>query len=601
MGKRLANRIEALYAAPRGRWLLSALMAALCVVLTYAFFDVTFLNNDDTNIMYALAGYRTGAPYPTHRFINVLLGLFISGLYTALPAVPWWAAYQLGMLLLSLTVIGACVLKTAHHSGVSPWPALVLAVILYLGAFVYAVAWMTFTLTAGMLGTAAVALLLSLDESDAARTKRLGVSGAILLLLLCFFTRNSSGYSMLCFIGAAALYRLVSARKGARRRVIAVSAVGAALVMLAVFVNGLGVSYYNPSRYGAFEAARGHFIDYPHAAYADDPAFFDEMGWDETIYDLADNLCYIDPAVDAETMERAAGYRLDADKGVTQRLSDTLAYGIDFFRGSGATEYMLVLVVLMWLVAPICYSTNRRGRLALFIACATAAGAFLICFYLCYKGRFPVRTFMLVAIPTTVVEALLSLKLYGLNERRFLKLSVWRTLFTQKSYRQRKAFYAVAAVLSLLAVCWSLTKTQIALFSYDKSQRVAESAAVEEYVMAHPDNVYITDVTSVENLAAFTTYPDAKPTNLIDWGGTSMPSGWKTAQIAINGFTALSADMFARDNVYFITERDGDKLRLLNAYLEKHAGARGYVQTDEIAGAIVVYRFGFVPGGEARP
>lgn len=601
MEKRTLRNTGILNAAWR-RWLVAALFAAVCVLLTHLVYHATFLNNDDTNIMYALAGYRSGAPYPAHRFINVLLGLLISGLYRLLPAVPWWAAYQIAMLLLSLTVINACLLKLCVHNGVPFLPSCLLLAALYAGVFVYTVVWTTFTLTAAMLGTAGVALLLSQDEAHDTRAERVASAmGAIALLTACFLTRNSSGYCMLCFYGAAMLYRWLSACGQPRGRLAAGAAVGLALVAVVVVINSIGISYYNPVGYRDFETARGHFIDYPHAAYADDPAFYEAMGWDETVYALADNLCFIDPVVNAETMEAASMRQTDVEKSLVTRVRDTLDYGIAFFRGSGASEYMLVIVALLFLFTLLCYGRGAGGRTELVMACLVAAGAFLLCFYLCYAGRFPVRTFMLIAIPTALTEAVFMVRVYGENGRRFFRPDTWRAMFASNTFHRRRRIYALCAAVACVCLAWSLVKTQIALFSYDKTRLTGESAAVEEYVIAHPENIYLTDVTSVENIALFTVYPDenARPVNLIDWGGTGMCSGWKTAQLAVNGLAALTPDIFLRDNVYFITATDNDKLPLLDAYLREHADGAGYVATDTITGTLNVYRFYF--DGEAQP
>ena len=58
-----------------GRMLVSALLTLALVGLTAALFPITFLTNDDTSIMYTLAGYFTGNPYPIHGFISLPLGL----------------------------------------------------------------------------------------------------------------------------------------------------------------------------------------------------------------------------------------------------------------------------------------------------------------------------------------------------------------------------------------------------------------------------------------------------------------------------------------------------------------------------------------------
>lgn len=589
----MARGLKHAYASRGGRWLLAAMLACCCMGASLLLVRTTFLNNDDANIMYALAGYRTGTPYPTHRFIHVLLGLSIRSLYTALPGVPWWSVYQLFMLFVSLTVLGACMQKSAFYAGLPLWTPLALTALLYATMVCYTVSWIAFTLTAGMLGTAACALLLALDWTHDGRAARVETAlGALLLLLLCFFTRNSSGCSMLCFVGAAGFYQWLKAPKGKRVTVVATALAFAAAVGIVVSVNNWGIKRYNPPEYPAFEAARGHFIDYPHAAYEEDPAFFAQLGWDKTIYDLADNLCYLDPAVNADTMEAVAQHPADAEAGGLQRVAGAFAFGERYFRGSGVSQYMLVIPVLLTLALAGLFWLCRRigsGKAEAGVGLAVALGAFLLCFYLCYTGRFPVRTFMLIAIPTATVQTMLLIHMWG--ETRKNQENCEECGITKPKIGH--IIPIMGALLALAAIAWSVGMTAQTLLGYDKNGLVRQNAAAEAYAMAHPQNVYLTDVTSIENIGAFTVYPVKKPVNLVDWGGTGMHSGWKDSQLAQNGLVPFTGAMFQKENVYFMTAAQSDKLHLLDAYLRSHDSFCGYSAVEDVPGGdgLVVYRF----------
>ncbi|MEG1755969.1 MAG: hypothetical protein RRZ24_02050 [Clostridia bacterium] len=579
------HRYRSVISGTGGRWATSALLAALCMLLTFALYRTTFLNNDDTNIMYAIAGYRTGQPFPTHRFINVALGWLIYRLYGALPAIPWWAVYQIAMLWLSTTVIFSSIRKICQRAKIEDWVAVVALVLLYGTMLVYTVAWVAFTLTAAMLGTAAMSLVFALDwETDARATQWWTAAGSLVLLVLCFFTRNSSGYSMLCFVGAAVFYQFLKTRGRRRAAVCCYAAVAGGLVAGAVLLNHVGIVRLNAPNYVSFEEARGEFIDFPHITYEDDPAFFAKIGWDKTIYDLADNRCYIDECINADTMMAVVSAQLQQQPGVGARLTDALNYGIKYFRGSGVSQYMLVVPVLLLLLATWIFLRGKKGGTELLVCCAVAAGSFILCFYLCVIGRFPVRTFMLIAIPAAVAEALLTAQLYRLDEKGcVLEKRIFRAV--------RVVLYSVGGMMLL----WSIIMTQRALLAYDKSEQVEQNAAAEQYVIAHSENLYITDVTSLENIALFTVYPDEneRPVNLVDWGGTGMYSGWKQKQLQTNGLERLSGEIFRGDNVYFVTAASSDRLDILYAYLVKHMGATGYDRTDLITGDIGVYHFLF--------
>ena len=58
-----------------GRFVVCGLLAALLLALIRTPWPVTFLNNDDTNIMRALSGDYSGVPTASHPFINVVLSV----------------------------------------------------------------------------------------------------------------------------------------------------------------------------------------------------------------------------------------------------------------------------------------------------------------------------------------------------------------------------------------------------------------------------------------------------------------------------------------------------------------------------------------------
>ena len=578
------------------RWLFSAALSAALLAATLLVTKATYLNNDDTNILYVLAGYRTGAPYPAHRFVNILLTAPVYALYRLAPAVPWWTVWHVFALWLSLTVLCASLGRIGAGVGCRRWLSYAAFTLLYLAGYVYAVYTVSFTLTAGLLGAAGAALLLSLDGRRDGKAARFFVCvGSAGLLFLCVLMRRSSGVCAACFYGAALLYRLLrDGRDGGARAVrrTLLCAGGAALAFaVALTSDALGVRLTNPADYPAFDAARGHFVDYPHATYDDDPAFYAALGWDGTVYDLADSFCYLDPAVTAESMEAAVAHASPAGAGETgfsDKLKAAFVRGEQFFRGSGVSQRLLALPAALTLLCALLYAwakakaeaKAKRNGAALLCALATAAGAFLLCAYLCYTGRFPVRTFQLIALLAASVLAPCCLLLYVPGG--------------QGGRGRKRAWRLIAAGALGLCLLWSAVGGVRAALTYDKTAVVAKNDAAERYAAAHKENVYITDVSSIENLSLYTVWGEDAPTNLVDWGGTSMHAGWKDAQLSQNGLLPFTGDVFRRENVYFLTERDGKYLDMLFAYLSAHAGASGYTLTDTVDGDIAVYRFEFI-------
>lgn len=566
-----------------GRMLTSALLTLALVGLTAALFPITFLTNDDTSIMYALAGYYTGSPYPVHGFIGLPLGYLTSALYSVLPGVPWWPVLQLLAVGASAWVVFLAILG----EGRQPLFSLGLSLTLYATVFVYAVARLSFTLTACMLGTAGVVHLLSADTRDHIGVKRMrGIyASSLALMALCFLFRNSTGYSLACFWAAAVVYHALNdsfypekpEKKRALLRLGGYALTGGVLFLALVLLNGWAYTNLNPTEYAAFEAARGEYMDFPHVTYEEDPEFFASIGWDEETYDLVEQFCFLDENVTAEALNAIVEHTQTEETGILAQLSGALAYGESFFRGNGPAEYMLVFPVLLALWSLVWFFREKRRAIDVLIVAGLALGAFALCFYLCMKQRLIVRSFQVIAVPMAAACAPLALRIRAANP-------------PQRKHAAKTALRGALIVLTLLAVCWSVTKSWLWLGTYDPAELNANVRTVEAYAMEHSDNAYIYAPRTLKNYEAFKTYPDEKPTNLIDWGDTGMYSGWKTLQIEQNGIESFSAEMFRQDNVFLIGKTDASDLQTLLGYLQKHDGASGLETLDTIGTDYAVFR-----------
>ncbi len=566
-----------------GRMLVSALLTLVLVGLTATLFPVTFLTNDDTNIMYTLAGYFTGNPYPIHGFISLPLGYLTSFLYTITPGIPWWPVLQLLAVSVSLWVIFFSILG----EGRQPLFALSASVLLYATVFVYAVARLSFTMTACLLGTAGVVRLLSTDTRYEIKPKRMrGVYvSSLVLMALCFLFRNSTGYSLACFWVAAVVYHALNDviylqkpdKKKTTLRLGGYALSGVVLFLALVLLNGWANTNLNPPEYAAFESARGQYMDFPHVRYEEDPAFFTTIGWDEETYDLVEWSCYLDDQVTADALNAIVEHTQTEQPRVSEQLLGALAYGETFFRGNGTAEYMLVFPVLLVLWSLVWFFRGRKRTVDALIVLGLAFGAFVLCFFLCIKERLIVRSFQVIAIPMAASCVPLALRIRAENSPR-------------KKRALKKILRMGLIALSVTALGWSVAKSWLWLGTYDPSELNANVRGVETYVMEHSENAYLYAPWSLKNYEAFKVYPDEKPTNLIDWGDTGMYSGWKTLQIEQNGIESFTMNMFRQDNVLLLGNAEASDLQVLLRYLKKHNGASGLEAIDVIDVNYTVYR-----------
>lgn len=572
----------------RGRMFFSACLTLLFVGLTAALLRITFLTNDDASIMYTFAGYFTGDPYPIHGFVNLPLGGLTSLLYMMLPQVPWWPVLELLCVAISIWVIFYTLWDIGKANGVSHAAMIIILTLLYALVLVYPVARLSFTMTACMLGTAGVLRLFALDVDAAAGEPRalLVLLESLALMISCFLFRNSTGFSMLCFWAAGVVYLALrigfcwapELKRLNLKRLGVYTLVGVAVFSALIWLNGWSNQNMNPDGYAAFEEARGEFFDFPHVSYDEDPAFYASLGWDKETYDLVSNACFIDPNVTEASLRAIVAHgAADAPQGLGERLKGALAYGETFFRTNGAAQYQLVVPVITALATAFYFLRGRKRWVELLIAVGLALGAFALCLYLCLVQRLILRAFQVIAVPTAVLLLPLLLRIRG--ENAALPPKRWGR------------WIGIAIVLlSLFGLSWSATKTVLWFHSYQPEKQIANMRTAEDYAMEHSKDVYIIQPTFIYNNEAFKSYPDQKPTNIIDWGDTGMHSGWKTRQLEVNGLNALTPEIFSRENVYLMGTKDAKELQVLVDYLIKDAGAVGISLVDTFGDGYAIYK-----------
>jgi hypothetical protein len=402
--------------------------------------------------MYVFAGYCTGSPYPIHGFVNLPLGYLTSFLYMILPGVPWWPVLELLAVSASIWIVFVSFLETGHALQISPLFVLALNVVLYATTFVYALARLSFTLTACLLGAAGVVRLLSADSANPLerRNMRGAYVSSLALMALCFLFRNSTGYSLVCFWAAAIVYHALNfaciqdrpERRRAFSRLAGYALSGAILFLSLILLNGWAYQKLNPPEYAAFEDARGRYLDFPHVTYDGDPAFFASIGWDQETYALVGQLCYLDEHVTAETLDAVASYSTGGSRSLLARLGDALGYGELFFRGNGAAEYMLVLPVVLVLWTFVWFLGGKKRWPEALVVAGVALGSFALCFYLCIKQRLIVRSFQVIAVPASLACAPLALRVRAANDARPKRVI-------------GKVLRGGLIVLTLLALSWS--------------------------------------------------------------------------------------------------------------------------------------------------
>ena len=572
----MKRALSRLYQSAWGRVLLAGVLTALALLAFSQVQQITYLTNDDNAIAFTLAGYHTGAPSPYALFINCILGYAVSGLYTALPGVAWWAVLQMAAIYASCAAIGAVLLREgARHEQPMLLPlALYAAFLLLFGLQPFVE--LTYTVTAALLGAAGAALVLTAaGEARASKRVLLDTLGAV-AVVLAFLYREETGYAALCFFAASCAFRAINAflcggeRK--RRALVRVLILFGAVMLLcfgALLFNKSMHTRVNGEAYETFFRYRERFTDYPRLSYAENPALYASVGWDEPLYDLADYWCFLDARINADTLKTITDAKMQGPS-----LIETVKAGVTVIDEDVSLRLSAAFLLLVFtgaLYAKFKARSRRDG--AFLILCAVLLGTALLCGFLCLRGRFLARTFRVAAIPAAALMSVLLLRL--------------APPYAQKRDKAASALFAgMAVVLALASGLYTAKELRVNSPKY----LLRDSSAVMAYVLAHPENIYVRDTAVVSDIDAFTVYPENKPVNLLSWGGCEMRSAEAEKQLIVNGVAARDAELFRQENVYAILRADSTEEAVLLAYLKSARGATGLTRTDDITDEIGVYR-----------
>ena len=585
--KNLGNAIRKFYNSGSARWLFSFLCALALVALAALLSTLSYFDNDDLNIAWALAGYRTGVPSFAHPFINCVMAAITSALYTVVPKVPWWLVLQLGAIVAGMTAVFASLLKICAKRGVPLLLALALIAVFGGGMFYYGIVLVTFTLSAAIAGAGATALVLAADAGDGKPAQRWHYAGAVALLCVSLLVRNSTGLATACFVGGAMLLRaweyLLNKDGAALKRVLTFLLAGMVAAGLLVSVNAYGREAQNPPGFVAYDEARSSYMDYPHDSFTDNPQIYADAGWDEAIAAMTSGWFYMDERVTTQAFRAISDHSAYQSLGIAEKLQRGVANLTPFFQNYPLAVYYGLPICVAYAVALALFLLNRKRWLSFFGASAFLLGTLVLFAYLIYTGRLNLRVWMTMSIFAGVSIWLCAVSAYGAAAK-------------EKRPRVQSAARIVILGLALLLSLGVGYKVFRTVISYEDGtpELLARSSAVTAYAQAHPENVYIRDVYAANNVDALSVYPDNPPTNLIDWGGCDMNTATREKQLAVNHLDSTWAkDLFRLGNVYYIGDANERWLPLMEEYMTAHCGATGYEVVESVYGSIVAVRFLF--------
>lgn len=505
---------------------------------------------DDRSMMEIVSGQYLGMPDPHTIFMGYWYSLFLTGLYTVLPNVDWYAFCYIVMQAMCMILILFRLVRERERK----WEK-VLCAVLALSSFaafgVQATVQLSFTTTAAVLGVTVVFLY--------AAAEKLEWKDAAFLFFLLFLT-SQVRFDIFCMTVpvCAVLWIFRVAVQGQRERIqFLMPAAALAVLAFAMLGNYAGYGSAEWRAYKSYDNSRTaiyDFPDYTFPEYEGAEELYSSVGI-ETKSRARTLINYNYTADDQITPEFFRDYieayqkMYPSEQTVVQRLIQSVK---DYLKGVrdnrfymqhllGLAMYAGLVILALW--------KKEWGLLGKTLGTGGIQGIMWI--YLLYKGRIPDRVIYSMNLMLLVTAFLL-----------------WREIFPRISLpgAARKA----GALACMFVLCY-LAGAQTAKFR-GKNQELGRwnqnIESLKEYCMEHPDNFYFNDVTSL----AFTTYNVRlwrdQPyvmnyMSLGDW--MSFSPIWKK-KLEQEGIESVKEALYGRNNVYLICSFDKGLEYLVSLY-----------------------------------
>lgn len=574
---------------------------------------------DDYNMMMTISGDKTGSPYFQTVFFNSVYAALLSALYWINDSLQWYSIAQLSMVFASLVIILAQLISIAKRFSI-PWWFIVLAYIcLFVVFFLYPTRRMQFTSTSALLAAASCACLFSIDSKlDDPKKLICLIVLATALIALSLVERLQAGYSGLAFFFLGVVRLVILNHTGClqvriTRNVIKRCAVPCFCVLLLalVFLGGHKIIMANGdnAEYREYDPWRIAYQDYPHPSYDQNPSLFESVGWDKDIYDLAQHLIFIDPAINKDSFQTLVGSKEQKSLLQKHKEAPNLARKIVWNNqaGQAATIGLVALFIctmLLFLVA--FYRLRRRGYL---ISVLFSIVLVVLCVgltvYVCMSGRWYLRAYQSIFLPCAGCLMTMCISGFGIlfsGQIAYRNFNDQNNSKAQKALQMRHAAISLSVLILLVSfLVFVLGWASKIAFSYNKSltnqdtATIAEMTSVEQYAIQHPNNVFIHDFSlcgSYDSFDPFRVY-ETKPSNVIVSGASYTYSGCYYQQLEKNGLDKLTGETLLDDNVFYVSDLEhgeGYRIAVWN-YLRHRFGNVELEEVVNLDNNAVVYKY----------
>ncbi len=624
----------------RENWLIPAFCCLVLFLGTGMAWDYYFDLNDDVLIRDILSGVYTGEPEALTAQLLWPLSALLAGLYRVLPGVPVFGAFlwlcQAGSIFLILkrsldAVSGSAApgkIRAAGTSSVSgslkKLCLSLLETLLIAACLLYHLVFVQYTVTAGLLATAAIFTFLTVRERESERavTFWLRCLPAALLFWLAFCLRSEMGLLLLPLAGVGGIWKW--AARAMRGPVFtgrnAASFLGLFGLILAGVLACFGADRLACSdpEWQEFEAlfdARTQVYDFYDASlrsFEENREFYEGLGLTEAQCELLVNYNYgADDAINAQVMEQIAAYGRETRGTFAHSLAEGVWLYVQRLKNNrsivpddqlpwlalegGFAALLLAAAFVRWRAARKQKRQERDGgnerewkdRKAfpkesgilwkLLLLGAVRSGLWM---YLILRERVPER----ISHPLYFCELVMLAWLFldtvcGMRQISGQQSSGWQT--SGPEGLPVRVIRIAALVLSLAAVViWLPQEAERTDAEYARREQgnAVNLAALSRY---RQENLYLADVMSTVDFSEKLFTEKIRPGNYDLLGGWMCKSPHSEKKLAAFGYESMGQAVLSGENVRFVGEADTD-WSWLTELLAEYGGNGELVLEEEI-------------------
>ena len=512
--------------------------------------DMHFAVNDDSVILRATMGF-SGVMPDFHLYIHPLLLKPLTWLGEKFPGIAFYSYMQILLLWLSGTVILRGILCIfARNNRFNSVISFVLG-LSFIACFWLSYATdITYTVTAGMLGAAAVIQVLSIDVCNTSNSKKkqnmVIIRGMMLALFLCvmgYSLRQLTALPSVAFCAVAFLYQASNFCKTHKTsffqaKIILISLCMVLLVFSTlVIAREIEIKQKGMSDFVGWHEASSGVIDYENLSTLPEDVTA-QVGFSKNLQNLIDGRYFMDHRIDTEDFKVISNNLANQPQpNFSERIEKIKTTFQKFWETNENTRISVILPLLLALILLCCFPW-RKDLLSLrltLLGGLLLASAFIL--YLANTGRFPLRAVLMALLPFSAL-------VFGLLPSFLLKLETkWQAYLIALICLGLSTLYTIPIVDSNLKIPED-QKTE--------ADYINAYFDVDEFAIDFPDMLLILDDTLISDLRLFPDVSYGLPTNVMFWGGWNAHSDTYNAQLEAFGIDldTIDGSIFLRDNVY---------------------------------------------------